>query len=56
MSYGDYLRIRIFEPLEMRSSFTELSSAQSAGLVQGHRFIVLAIAAIHDEFTNVAGD
>jgi CubicO group peptidase (beta-lactamase class C family) len=56
MSYGDYLRIRIFEPLEMRSSFTELSSAQSAGLVQGHRFIVLAIAAIHDEFTYVAGD
>jgi CubicO group peptidase (beta-lactamase class C family) len=39
MSYGDYVRVRIFEPLEMRSSFTELSSAQSGGLVQGHRFV-----------------
>ena len=39
MSYGDYVRLRIFEPLDMRNSFTELATAQTGGLVRGHRFL-----------------
>lgn len=38
-SYGDYVRQRIFAPLDMRSSFTDLDSARSAGLAEGHAYL-----------------
>jgi CubicO group peptidase (beta-lactamase class C family) len=45
MPYGDYVRVHIFGPLEMRNSFTDLASARVNGLVQGHRYLFgLAIA------------
>ena len=39
MSYDDHVRRRIFEPLAMRSSFTNHDSARSAGLVEGHWYL-----------------
>lgn len=39
MSYGEYVRMRIFEPLDMRNSFTDLESARENGLVRGHWFL-----------------
>ena len=35
--YEEYIRHNIFEPLEMRSSFTSLDEASGAGLSDGHR-------------------
>lgn len=39
MAYAEYVRDRIFEPLEMRNSFTDLESASDNGLVRGHRYL-----------------
>jgi CubicO group peptidase (beta-lactamase class C family) len=39
MSYGDYVRRHIFEPLEMRNSFTSLEAAERHGLVRGHWYL-----------------
>lgn len=36
MPFGDYLQQRIFDPLEMASSFTEVAAAERAGLAPGH--------------------
>lgn len=38
LPYGEYLRIRIFRPLGMRNSYTNLESARSHGLAMGHRY------------------
>ncbi len=39
MSYGDYVRTQIFEPLDMRNSFVDLGSAREHGLVQGRWYL-----------------
>jgi CubicO group peptidase (beta-lactamase class C family) len=39
MRYGAYLRNRIFEPLDMNNSFTDLESARGNGLVRGHWYL-----------------
>jgi CubicO group peptidase (beta-lactamase class C family) len=39
LAYADYVRRHIFEPLEMRNSFTDLDSARRHGLVPGHRYL-----------------
>ena len=36
-SYADYLEKRVFAPLDMRHSFTDLPAARAAGLRAGHR-------------------
>jgi CubicO group peptidase (beta-lactamase class C family) len=36
-SYADYVRRRIFAPLDMTHSFTDLAAARAAGLHGGHR-------------------
>lgn len=38
MSYGDYVRQRIFDPLEMQHSYTDKAAAQQDGLAMGHRY------------------
>jgi CubicO group peptidase (beta-lactamase class C family) len=37
-SYADYIRRHIFDPLEMRHSYTSKAEAQQDGLAMGHRF------------------
>jgi CubicO group peptidase (beta-lactamase class C family) len=34
--YGEYMQEHVFEPLDMRRTFTSLEEAQAAGLAQGH--------------------
>jgi CubicO group peptidase (beta-lactamase class C family) len=38
MPYGRYVQLHVFEPLDMRNSFTDLESARENGLVQGRRY------------------
>ncbi len=38
MPYGDYVRQRIFAPLEMHHSYTSKAAAQQDGLAMGHRY------------------
>jgi CubicO group peptidase (beta-lactamase class C family) len=37
-SYSDYVQRQIFDPLEMRHSFTSKEEAQTNGLAMGHRY------------------
>jgi CubicO group peptidase (beta-lactamase class C family) len=39
LSFGDYLQRHIFEPLEMRASFTDLASARAHGLVGSYWYL-----------------
>jgi CubicO group peptidase (beta-lactamase class C family) len=37
-SYGDYVQQHIFDPLDMRNTYTDLDQAQQAGFTGGHRY------------------
>lgn len=47
-SYPDYIQHRIFEPLDMRHSYTSLALARQDGLAVGHRYWFAQPVAVFD--------